>query len=247
MVRGGEPRRGFPSPPGINAKKIGSLSGSRRRCWIGRTSRRRSRRRNGRTRRLLEYFFRFDQDGYGGPRGYAEGSMSNGPQDRGDGAAVGREGNKGVEVVAEDVVEEFGEAGLLGGAGFAEVRAPEGIVFGEVVFEVDAWEALEDGGFGAAAVAGVDSDCFAKELWGYELDLRKVGGIGFKGEMGFLSGLPLLLGGQGYQRRAFLGLEKWFWRFLGIARADWCSKLVEQRFCAWRFHLPRPREPFPLV
>lgn len=74
------------------------------------------------------------------------------------------EGNVGTVVVGEDVVEEFGEAELLRRTGFAEVRAPEGVGFGEMRFESVSGEGGVDEGFAAAAVTGVNSDGFAEEL-----------------------------------------------------------------------------------
>lgn len=99
------------------------------------------------------------------------------------------EGDVGAVVVGEDVVEELGEAGLLRGAGFAEVGFPEGVELGEVGLEGVCWEGFVDEGFAAAAVAGVDSDGFAEEL----VFVR----MWKKGKIVLVSGLdlPLLLRG----------------------------------------------------
>ncbi len=78
---------------------------------------------------------------------------------------MARKGDIGAVVVAEDVVEEALEAGFLSGVGFAQGGGPEGVVFGEAGLEGVGGVGGVDVGFGGAAIAGVDADGFAEELW----------------------------------------------------------------------------------
>lgn len=69
--------------------------------------------------------------------------------------------------MGENVVQEPFQTRFLRRVGFAHVWFPQGVCFGELGggFEGVGWEGVVDGGFGAAAVAGVDPDGFAEELW----------------------------------------------------------------------------------
>ncbi len=70
-------------------------------------------------------------------------------------------------VVGEDVVQEIFQTCFLRRIGFAHVGFPQGIVFGETGFERVVREGALDVGFAAASIAGMDSYCFAQELYIY--------------------------------------------------------------------------------
>ena len=106
--------------------------------------------------------------------------MSQNAQETADLAAVRSDGEPGVGVVREEVVQNTFGAGILSGGSLGYDPGPERVVFGEVGLEGEGREEGFDECFVAAAVAGVGGDSFAEELFD-----RGIEGVLFgEGEVG---------------------------------------------------------------
>lgn len=91
--------------------------------------------------------------------------MTQDPQQRGDFPGVARDGNVGVVVLGEDVVESALRADVLIDRGFCAEGLPESVGFGEIGLEEVGGESGVDVGFGATAVARVAADAFTEEFF----------------------------------------------------------------------------------
>ena len=106
--------------------------------------------------------------------------MSQNAQETADLAAVRSDGQPGVDVVGEEVVQDTFGAGVLSGRSLGYDPGPEGVEFMKVWFEGEGGEEGFDECFVAAAVAGVGGDSFAEELFD-----RGIEGVLFgEGEVG---------------------------------------------------------------
>lgn len=107
---------------------------------------------------------RLHQNGDHGSSAQSKGSMLDSSEQGLDGSGVAGEGDEGVLVMGEYVVQEDFEACFLRRVGFAHVGGPEGVELGKSGLKGVCWEGLVDVGFAAASIAGVDSYSFAEEL-----------------------------------------------------------------------------------
>ena len=92
--------------------------------------------------------------------------MTQNPQDGGDRSRVTGEGDVSAVIMSKDIVKETLESGILGRIGFAHIRRPKRIVFGEIGLDDIGGVGGVDVGFATTTVTCVDADCFTKKLDG---------------------------------------------------------------------------------
>lgn len=90
--------------------------------------------------------------------------MADGPENGADGTRVAGEGDPGVAIIFEDVVEQSPHADGLSRARLAKVGSPKRILLRETLFEDICREILVNPGLATATITSVESNAFAKEL-----------------------------------------------------------------------------------
>ncbi len=90
--------------------------------------------------------------------------MTNDLQEGTDRPTVAGEGNIGVLVVGEDIIEEALQTSFLRRIGFPHVWLPQRVGLCEIRLKGEGREGGVDVGFAAAAVAGVDAYSLAEKL-----------------------------------------------------------------------------------